>query len=423
MPVNDGTVFAMVDAQLSSSGLLPLKIAHELGYEVVFVSNDPERYQGISNYSEIFSHCVSKVIVGDTNTSDGILRAVEGLVAGERLRALYTHCDYNLPLVAEAAAELGLPGLSPAAARIARDKLETRRVCASSGIPAPGFAHATTESEALTAARQFGFPVIVKPMTESASTGVSLAFTESEVSEHFQRIAGQQYDARGQRRRAGALIEEYALGYEVSVETVTHEGHTTLLGVTDKLLSPAPYFAELGDTFPSTLPESVTSVLARTALDALAAIGFDFGAAHTELRMTADGPRLIEINARIAGSEIAGLVELAHGIAYREQIVRMHLGERPDLSPTRSGGAASRHVRAQERGTVRAVRGVELARRIAGVTAAEVTASPGAEIAPPTSNHELYGYVLATAPTSAEAGRTADAALAQIALDVRPTSA
>ncbi|MBB5940309.1 ATP-grasp domain-containing protein [Streptomyces zagrosensis] len=420
MSFNDGTIFAMVEAQLSTSGLLPLKVAHRLGCEVVFVTNDLERYQGVGNVAEIFSERVSKVIEGDTNSSAGILAAVEGLLGSGRLRALYTHCDYNLPFVAESAAALGLPGLSPTAAGTARDKLETRRVCLAAGIPAPRFAYVTTESEAVAAARDLGFPCVVKPMTESASTGVHLAFTEAEVGARFGEIAARPYDARGQRRRAGALVEEYALGYEVSVETVTYEGRTTLIGVTDKQLSPAPHFAEMGDTFPSALPERVTGALARTALDALAAIGFDFGAAHTEVRMTADGPRLIEINARIAGASIADLVELALGFPYREQIVRMHLGERPDLTPTRHGGAASRYLMARERGTVRAVHGTGLARRVEGVANLEVEAAPGHQVAPPTSNHDQCGLVVATAETSAEAARRADTALAQIHLDIRP---
>lgn len=416
MSPSDKPLFAMVEAQLSTSGLLPLEVAHRLGCEVIFVSNDPERYQGLGNYSAVFSDCVSKVIVGDTNSSAGVLDAVGDLVGSWGLAGLYTHCDYNLPFVAESAAALGLPGLAPAAAATARDKLETRRTCLAAGIPAPQFVHATTESEALEAAHRFGFPCVIKPMTESASTGVSLAFTETDVSEYFQQIVRQRYDARGQRRRPGVLVEEYALGYEVSVETVTYDGATTLIGVTDKQLGAAPYFAEIGDTFPSTLPESVTSALARTALDSLTAIGFDFGAAHTELRMTADGPKLIEINARIAGAEIADLVELAYGIRYREQVVRMHLGERPDLTPARSGGAASRYLMARERGTVRAVYGADLAGRIDGVSEVEVKAVPGYQVGPPTSNHELYGHVVAAATTSAEAGRRADAALAQIHL-------
>lgn len=415
-------LFIMVEAQLSTSGLMPLSVAKDIGCEVVFVTNDVDRYAKLSNFPAVFDSAVSAVVDGDTNSVAGIVRAVSPLLAGDRQKALYTHCDYNLPLVAEAARKLGLPGLRPEAAAIARDKLRTREVCAEAGVPMPRFVHATTEHEARAAVRHVGLPCVVKPMTESASTGVALAFTEEEAVELYRGIAGQPRDARGQMRRVGALIEEYAVGYEVSVETITYEGTTHLLGVTDKALSAAPYFAELGDSFPSALPDDVTAQLARTALDALEAVGHDFGAAHTEVRMTHEGPKLIEINARIGGESIADLVEHSTGIRYREHVVRMHLGQVPDVVPVRKSAAACRYLMAREAGVVERVHGIELARRIPGVVRIEVKPTAGSTVRLPTSNHDLLGHVLVAGDTPAEASRRADAALAQIHLSMRPAS-
>src|SRR5262245_17370225 len=303
----------MVEAQLSTSGVAPLEIASQLGYNVYFVTNNPERYAKVKTYPRLVEECVSRVLLGDTNTVEGVLAAVEAL-DGTPIAGLYTHCDYNLPLVAAAARHLGLPGLSPEAAATARDKLTTRTVCAQAGIPAPRHVYASTLAEAIEAGRSVGFPCVVKPMTESASTGVSKAFHDDDIADRFAVLTASAVDARGQPRRPGVLVEEFALGYEVSVETVTYQGKTVLLGVTDKVPPAAPYFEETGDTFPSALPPAVTKDLAETALAALKAIGFDFGAAHTEVKMTTDGPKLIEVNARIGGAEIADIVELATGI-------------------------------------------------------------------------------------------------------------
>ena len=408
----------MVEAQLSTSGLAPLAIAHRLGFEVVFVTNERDRYAGISTYPGLLDTCVSQVVVGDTNSVDGILAAVAPWSASPRLAGLYTHCDYNLPLVAAAARRLGLPGLDPRAAEIARDKLTTRQVCADAGIPAPAHVHAATLEEAVAAGRQLGFPCVVKPMTESASTGVSKAMSEDDLARRFSELTASAVDARGQRRRPGVLVEEYALGYEVSVESVTFRGRTQVLGVTQKTLSGAPYFAELGDTFPSPLPPAVTEQLGRTAVAALEAIGFDFGAAHTEIKMTRDGPKLIEINARIGGAEVADCVELATGITYREQVVRMHVGQVPDLVATRSRAAAARYVAARQAGKVRTVHGVDLAHQVPGVEDVEIHAHPGDVVALPTSNHELCGHVLASADTPAEAAAQAETACSQIYIEV-----
>lgn len=407
----------MVEAQLSTSGLAPLEIAKELGYDVYFVTNSPDRYAKIKTYSRVIEECVSRVLLGDTNTVEGIVAVAETL-DGKPIASLYTHCDYNLPLVAAAARHFGLPGLSPHAAAIARDKLTTRTVCAQAGVPAPRHIYAATLEEAIAAGRSVGFPCVVKPMTESASTGVSKAHHDGDIADRFAALTASAVDARGQPRRPGVLVEEFALGYEVSVETVTYQGETIVLGVTEKVPPTAPYFEENGDTFPSGLPAAVTKELADTALAALAAIGFDFGAAHTEVKMTTDGPRLIEVNARIGGAEIGDLVELATGIPFREQIVRMHVGEAPNLEPTHHRAAAARYVYARRAGTVRQVFGEDVARRVAGVVDVDVRVHPGDVVAPPTSNHQMYGHVLVSADTPAEAAARADTAVRQIYLDL-----
>src|SRR4051794_37313209 len=102
----------MVEAQLSISGLAPLQVAADIGYEVVFVTNDLDRYRKLSTFDALLTGPLVRVVTGDTNSVDGILAAVAALGDDAAVAGLYTHCDYNLPLVAAAARRLGLPGLS-----------------------------------------------------------------------------------------------------------------------------------------------------------------------------------------------------------------------------------------------------------------------------------------------------------------------
>ncbi|MEH1016997.1 ATP-grasp domain-containing protein [Micromonospora sp. CPCC 206060] len=411
-------VIVVVEAQHSTSGLRPVTVAADLGNEVVFVTDTPDRYTDLPTFAAVTAAAGVEAATGATGDTEGLLATVESVTRGRRLRGIYTNCDYNLPVVAAAARKLGLPGLDPDAALRARNKLLSRQVFTAAGVPCPRFVHAVTPADARAAAADLGLPCVVKPMTESASTGVRLCHTVEDVVAHHAVIAAEPYDARGQRRPPGALIEEYTLGYEVSVETVTLDGVITVLGVTDKLLGPHPYFAEVGDTFPSLLPEPVVTALADTATAALRAIGHDFGAAHTEVKMTADGPRVIEVNARLGGAEIATQVEAALGVPVLREVVRMHLGEKPQLTPTRRRGAAARYLMPPAAGRVTAVHGLALARRVPGVTDVEVRVAPGTVVGAPTSNHQLYGHVVATAETAAEAARRVDTAANQISLQV-----
>lgn len=56
-----------------------------------------------------------------------------------------------------------------------------------------------TQEDALAAAEEFGLPVVVKPMTESASIGVSLCRTPEEVAAAHQAIASVPLNFRASR--------------------------------------------------------------------------------------------------------------------------------------------------------------------------------------------------------------------------------
>jgi biotin carboxylase len=410
-------VFVVVESQLSSFGLRPLTVARELGFRTVFLTNDLDRYRDIPAAASALAADHHETVLADTNTVGGIMDAVTA-VRGGGVRAVFTICDYNLPLVAEVAAQLGLPTVAPAAAATARNKLQTRRICSAAGVPCPRFVHVTSEKEARAAAQVVQLPCVVKPMTESASVDVVLCRDVDDIVRQFRAIAANPWDARGQRRHPGALVEEYLVGMEVSVESVTINGEIHVLGVTDKLLGPHPYFAEIGDTFPSCLPAQTTDACASLARAALAAIGHDFGAAHTEVKVTSDGPKLVEVNSRVGGDEITMLIELSLGVDLLQQVVRMHAGMTASLDAARACGAASRYLTPNAHGRIRAIHGAQIAARVEGVAEVEVKPHQGALLADVRSNHELLGHVVAVAITPGEAGRRADAALGQLSIEL-----
>ncbi|MET9803536.1 ATP-grasp domain-containing protein [Streptomyces sp. NPDC006368] len=407
-------VLAVVESQLSNFGLTPLRAAHELGFHVVLVSNDPDRYRVVSLAQEVFARHIDEIVRTDTNSVDAVAAALEPFRAAGRLRGVMTVTDYNIPIVAEVAARLGLPGLSPQSARTCRDKLLMRQACAAAGVAVPGFHQATSEEDALAAADRFGYPCVVKPMTESASIGVTLCRTPAEVRDAYREISGKPTDFRGQPRRPGALVEEYLIGFEVSVESVLAGGERTFLGVTDKALGSHPHFVEMGDTFPSMLSPSVREECTELARRALEAVGHDFGAAHVEVKMTEKGPFIVEVNGRMPGAEITQLIREATGIYLQREVVRLHAGQPADLTATRSGAAASRYLAARESGTLTSIDGVDLALRVPGVVDVDLEAHPGDTVRPAESNLDLLGYVVAVGDTTGDAVRRAEAALGQL---------
>ncbi|MGW0552447.1 ATP-grasp domain-containing protein [Streptomyces altiplanensis] len=407
-------VLAVVESQLSNFGLTPLRAAHELGFHTVLMSNDPDRYRVVSLAEEVYAKHIDEIIRTDTNSADAVAAALEPFHAAGRLSGVMTVTDYNIPVVAEVAARFGLPGLSPGAARNCRDKLLMRQACQEAGVAVPGFHQATSEDEALAAADRFGYPCVVKPMTESASIGVTLCRTPGEVLAAYRDISSSSTDFRGQPRRPGALVEEYLLGFEVSVESVLVDGERRFLGVTDKALGPHPYFVEMGDTFPSMLSAPVRDECTELARRALEAVGHDFGAAHVEVKMTADGPRIVEVNGRMPGAEITQLIREATGVYLQREVVKLHAGRPADLTPTRDRAAASRYLAARQSGTLSGIDGADLARRVPGVVEVDLEAHPGDPVRSAESNLDLLGYVVAAGDTTGDAVRRAEAALGQL---------
>ncbi|MFF1560698.1 ATP-grasp domain-containing protein [Streptomyces sp. NPDC058279] len=407
-------VLAVVESQLSNFGLTPLRAASELGFHTVLVSNDPDRYRVVSLAEEVFARHIDEIVRTDTNSVDAVVAALEPFRADGRLRGVLTVTDYNIPIVAEAAARLGLPGLNPKAAATCRDKLLMREACAAAGVAVPGFHQAVGEEDALAAAGRFGYPCVVKPMTESASIGVTLCRTPDEVLAAYREISSKPTDFRGQPRRPGALVEEYLLGFEVSVESVLAEGERVFLGVTDKALGPHPHFVEMGDTFPSMLSASVREECVDLARRALEAVGHDFGAAHVEVKMTANGPFVVEVNGRMPGAEITQLIREATGVYLQREVVRLHAAQQADLTATRSRAAASRYLAARGTGILTSIGGADLARRVPGVVDVDLEAHPGDTVRPAENNLDLLGYVVAVGDTTGDAVRRAEAALGQL---------
>jgi biotin carboxylase len=98
------------------------------------------------------------------------------------------------------------------------------------------------------------------------------------------------------------------------VESVVQAGRVRILGVTAKELGYPPYFEELGHTCANPLSHERYGEIARVVEAAHRALGIDYGATHAELRLGSDGPRMIEIAARLGGDKIPWVTGLATGV-------------------------------------------------------------------------------------------------------------
>lgn len=149
---------------------------------------------------------------------------------------------------------------------------------------------------------ELGYPLVLKPVDLCAGMFVRRVDDERQLAEAHRALAGFPVNARGQRREPAVLLEELLDGPEVSVETVSYGGRTRVVGVTDKSIGGAPAFIETGHMFPAALDAEQAAEARETAVRAVAALGLDEVVAHTEIKLTRRGPRVVEVNPRRPGT-------------------------------------------------------------------------------------------------------------------------
>jgi biotin carboxylase len=300
---------------------------------------------------------------------------------------------------------LGRPGNPVAAAAAARDKREQRVRCAAAGVPVPAFAvHALDGPDP---ARPPRFPCVVKPLRLAASRGVIRADDPAALDAALQRVrriladpalpdCG---DAGGQ-----VLLEEFVPGPEVALEGLLRDGRLHVLALFDKP-DPleGPFFEESIYVTPSRLPAAAQRDVAAIAQAACAALGLREGAVHAELRVAAQGVRLIEIAARPIGGRCSAALRFgAQGDVSLEEIICRHaLGlALPALErEPRASGVMMLPVPGP--GVLREVRGVAAARAVPLIVDVQITAHARERLVPWPEGSRYPGFLFARGDTPA----------------------
>jgi biotin carboxylase len=192
----------------------------------------------------------AEYVVGFTrcdNTLDdeSLVASAKELTRRDPLAGVMTWDESRTPQAASIAAALGLPGGDPAAIERCRNKHLTRQALAAAGVPQPRSIKVTTPEQAEQAARQIGYPVVVKPSDLALSMGVARADNPEQLAEQVAFASAIRVPELPDYR-VQVLIEEYAEGAEISVDSVVHDGRLTVLCVAHKVTGYEPYFIEVG---------------------------------------------------------------------------------------------------------------------------------------------------------------------------------
>jgi len=322
--------------------------------------------------------------------------------------------EYPIPTIAYIAQALGLPGISPETATAVTNKAEMRRKFCMAGVPAPFSLEVTSLDEAMEACCEINAAVVFKPALSHGGRGitkVSSGANNNEIKAAFEH-------AQTSGRSMHVLVEEYIDGPEFSVEAITFNGETRIIAITDKETSGPPHFVELGHSQPSQLSETDQDLLTSTTLKAIASLGIDWAPSHTEIKLSDQGPRVIEIGARLGGGYITShLVPLAFGVDLVDAAIALALNRIPHLEPKIYQAAAVRFLVAKP-GYVRDVTGLESARCLTGIHEVSIEVDKGDQVIPLRDATGRIGYVVAVGSNVMTAVRRAEEARDAISIQI-----
>ena len=226
--------------------------------------------------------------------------------------------DMAVPTIAYVAEKLNLVANSYESSLYATNKFLMRKAFKMNHCKVPGFYEVADEN----APNTLNYPVIVKPVDRSGSRGVSKVASQNELKNNIKTAIEESFSKR-------AIIEEYIEGVEVSVETISWNGEHFILSITDKTTTGAPHFVEIAHHQPSLLPKNIQKIIEKETLKSLNALNVNYGAGHSEFKITPSGEAyVIEVGARMGGDFIGShLVELSTGYDFLKGVIEVALNE------------------------------------------------------------------------------------------------
>ena len=324
--------------------------------------------------------------------------AIGMLAAAEELDGVIAPgIDWPVAIAARLAARLGLPHpLSPETAALAVSKQRQRDRLTEHAVPQPRWRLVTEAPD------DMELPVVVKPPDRQGQKGLTLV-------RERERLAAAVQAAVSAARSNVALVEELVEGPEVTVNAFSTGGVFHPLTVTDRITASdeAAFGVALAHVWPS---EHDTEGAIAVAREAAAALGIENGPTYTQVVLGPDGPKVMELAARLGGGHDAELCHAAIGVDLNGLALSAALGEPLEVPrPEPRGGAVVRFLVAPL-GSLESVTGIEEATAQEGTLDARVYRRPGWIFTPLIRGADRAGFVLATGNSRDDALAKADRA-------------
>jgi len=268
-----------------------------------------------------------------------VKEVVEKIKKNQKIDACVTRFEPLVPLLGYLCDKFNLIGPSFKSCMNARDKLLMRKKLKKLKVPQPEFYEVNTFEDLKNAAKKLGFPFILKPISGAKSRFIQKINNKKELEKAFKLISKSCKNHKGNLFRNFSfdmdnnfkntfLAEEYITGKQVTTTSFISKGKIKHISIADLITAQdlnLESFYLLSRTTPTTLPKKIQREVYDISSKAITALGVNNTFLHPELILTKNGPKIIEVAARVGGYRTE-MVKYSFGLNLDEIVIRIALG-------------------------------------------------------------------------------------------------
>ena len=284
----------------------------EMGCETIIVNNNPETVSTDFDIADkLYFEPLTREDVGnivDLEKPDGAVVQFGGQTAIKLTKALV---------------EMGVPILGTSERDIdrAEDREEFDKILESCGIPRPAGHTVFTLEEALSAARDLGYPVLVRPSYVLGGQGMEIARSDADIREFLTRIT-----ALMEVKEHPILVDKYVEGQECEVDAVCDGEDILVPGIMEHLERAGVHSGDSISVYPAqSLPHEICMQLVEHSR-ALARALHVKGLINIQFIVKDGRVYVIEVNPR--SSRTVPYISKVTGVPIVKLATRVLLGER-----------------------------------------------------------------------------------------------
>lgn len=250
-------------------------------------------------------------------------KAVYELAKKEKIDAIVTTgTDVALITIGYVCDKLGLKGLSFGAARLVTDKALMKDKFVSRGVSTAEHRIVYSCADAIFAATEIGYPVMIKIVDKSGSRGITCVKNEKELAEAYEF-------GKGSTNADHMIVEKYISAREIGIDAFVQNGEIKFFFPHDKLVFRTSRTGiPKGHIYPIELSNELYNELYHQTMLSIEALSLDNCAVNMDVFISDDNRvYVIEATGRCGATGIPEVITEYTGIDYYQLMLKNSLGE------------------------------------------------------------------------------------------------